>query len=345
MDAIRPTTVAVAAALIIAGFAGCASEDTTARPAPSIAATIPAAAVDTADRLLPAPTGPNAVGVTAVGNIGTSRATMWYPAKAGTAGWAPAAYLSPDLAAAFGLDAEAQSALDPHAGIDSTPRTEDVAPVAILTTGWATPLALSTSLAEDLASHGWVVVGLDPELGSESPERPPSDADGRRRIHDIRAAVDAVTGRRLSVGIEADTSRVVVGGHSFGGATAFEAALEDDRITAVFNLDGSLHRAAATTPPPVPSLLVSTTAPGEMARAGGWERLRVVALRDAAHFDVTDVAAIGPALGDLAALFETGGIGPAGTRATNTAVRRFLADPDVSDRELVDGIESHVHIP
>ena len=142
-----------------------------------------------------------------------------------------------------------------------------------------------------------------------------------------------------------DPHRVAVGGHSIGGSFVFDLSLTDHRVAAAFDLDGALFGPAATHTLTVPALAIladmDAISVGDLAVTGSTAdvsrqtltRLATakdivsVAIRNARHYDVTDLPAIAPALPAAVravAMQGAGTIGRAGTVTTNTVVRRFL---------------------
>lgn len=123
--------------------------------------------------VLPAPTGPHPVGVTARTWEDASRADsldsptglrrvhvlIWYPARSSSA--APAEYIE-GLGPGAGELAAAYTRVRPHAR-KSPPLAERTgrAPVLVLAPGRIAAASDYTALAEDLASHGWIVVGVN----------------------------------------------------------------------------------------------------------------------------------------------------------------------------------------
>ena len=155
-------------------------------------------------------------------------------------------------------------------------------PVVVFVHGTAAFRHQSLPIVTHWASRGFVVLALDHayeapvvELADGRLATPvvrflPDDPD-RLRYMGARQAVRAadlrfVAGRvgepgafgpRLSQRL--DPRRIAAIGHSFGGASAVEAAMEDARIRAVANIDGTLYGHAATgaLPRPVTSVLPS----------------------------------------------------------------------------------------
>jgi len=194
--------------------------------------------------------------------------------------------------------------------------------------GWGLPMALSTTLAQDLASHGYVVIAIDPRPGTEDGNAMPSDpANPARRLDQVAAGIDFATGKTIhKLAGPIDTTRIAVGGHSIAGAIAYQAAITDRRVHAVFDLDGWLHGPALTTPVPVPALMINASGlePNTSAIVARTPDAVTVQLAGATHGDVTDLPCIAPALGAIASTLDLGTIGCTGTTTSSAIVRRFL---------------------
>jgi dienelactone hydrolase len=317
--------------------------------APTIATSTPQATSGVAPSLLPEPTGDLPVGVRTVPSVAPAATTrVWYPARSGTGTGAPI-YLADKTAAAAGLPARALKRVVPRSSVNAQPApTTDPRPAVVLMPGWGNPMALSTALAQDLASNGYVVVSVDPTLGTEDRSRLPADtANPARRLDQVAAALDFVTGPDIAaVAGPVDPNKVAVGGHSIAGAIAFQASLADERVHAVFDLDGWLHGPALEAPVTVPALVVEASGldPATKAITGRTKTAVTVKLAGATHLDVTDLPCLVPALGPIAPLFRLGTIGRAGTITTDVVVRRFLdtvlkdAKPTPSVAGLTSGL-------
>ncbi|MEK4661046.1 alpha/beta fold hydrolase [Priestia sp. FSL H7-0729] len=134
-------------------------------------------------------------------------------------------------------------------------------PVVLLSHGMGTSRVLQASQAENLASHGFIVVTIDHTYSTFATLFPDgrvtgyttkmTTIDDRKEIGDIWTKdVEFVINQieKLNSGaIESqfkgkmDLNNVGTMGHSFGGATAFNATYLDHRIKAGVNMDGSLN--------------------------------------------------------------------------------------------------------
>ncbi len=289
--------------------------------------------------LLPAPSGSFPVGVRTVPNVSPdATTTLWYPAQRGTRS-GTIRYVDSATASAMGLSPGQLDVVRVHATTNTAPAPAATArPVVVLMPGWGNPMALSTTLAQDLASHGYVVVAIDPNPGSEDRNTLPADtARPGRRLEQVAAGIDFAAGREIDklVG-PVDRDRIAIGGHSIAGAVAFQVAITDRRIHAIFNLDGWLHGPALTTPVEVPALALDASgldaeSQAVIARTG---TAVTVKLDGATHLDVTDLPCLIPALGALAPVLRLGSIGCTGPRTSSAIVVRFL------DAVLKDGVST-----
>ncbi|MDQ1422808.1 MAG: hypothetical protein QOD72_306 [Acidimicrobiaceae bacterium] len=278
---------------------------------------------------------------------------VFYPAVAGT-GTGPRRYIDPAWASAAGLDPALMDRVVSAAEVDAAPEPANAPrPTVLLMPGWRSVVALSTSLAEDLASHGYVVLAAQTDVAAEwsHPKSTPEDRSNRLAL--LGRILDFVHGAVLPALVgPIDLSRVAVGGHSYAGTIAFDAALSDRRIAAIVDLDGSARNAADRPPPTRPTLVLVTVNDGAAsdpllgALAARSTRIVAVGVLNALHLDVTDAASIPSVLGTSVFSTMVGPVGPTGTTDTSTIVRRFLdntlgpARRQPSSDELVRGLPS-----
>jgi pimeloyl-ACP methyl ester carboxylesterase len=176
-------------------------------------------------------------------------ARLWYPAKSSPARWQGLAQLGRRVSA----DNVAQP---PSQGW----------PVVLLLPGWSGGIDDNTMLAASLASYGFLIVAVgyytraQPGAGPESAmDFSSSDAYARTvaranvRLDAVAGALTALLDRLCSlrgddaaglVLATANTDRIGVVGHSFGGAIGIELCTRDQRVTAAINIDGWLFDAA-----------------------------------------------------------------------------------------------------
>ncbi|MDP9605689.1 UNVERIFIED_ORG: putative dienelactone hydrolase [Variovorax paradoxus] len=292
----------------------------------------------------------------------------WYPAASGQ-GAAPR-YIDglgrlPSFVSLIpGLVMQRYDRIDTHARVDAPVATQRTRwPVVLFSPGYGASRAFYSGLLADLASRGFVVLALDHayeapvvELADGRLATPverflPDDPDRLRYMSErqsVRAAdlrfVAGQIGRPGAFGPllsgRLDPQRIAAIGHSFGGASAVEAAMSDARIRAVANIDGTLYGRAAIDPMPVPFLLLESDhretrhsrhyLQGNLslvqhARAGGYR----YQIAEANHYGFTDVPLYLSAPARFAAVVLIGGSrGPALTQAAgNDVLAAFLAGP------------------
>ncbi|MBB4906578.1 alpha/beta hydrolase [Actinophytocola algeriensis] len=223
---------------------------------------------------LPAPTGKHPVGTTSLYLKDTSRPDPWVPSvpyrelmvslfyPATSAHGQKAQYMTPTESRLLLADGELT---DLPSDLLSTVRTDAVRdarpggrphslPLVVLSPGHSKPRATLTSLAEDLASHGYVVAVVDHTYENVAQTFPDGrvttcvtcemekdESDWIRlnqgRATDVSFVLDELLGRWRQI----DPARIVMGGHSAGGASSIPALLTDPRINAGFDIDGSTY--------------------------------------------------------------------------------------------------------
>lgn len=202
---------------------------------------------------------------------------IWYPAELGpqpvTAPWIPAAFLEGE---AYELAQQSRQSPQPLSlqaakemlrGIGSrsaegvrVAATPPALPVIIFEPGAVINPVFYSSLCEDLASHDNVVVGVAPTgwiagvafSNDRIVPRSTKLSEDPRWLKrtalplwagDLRFTIDQIAklnrDRKSIFYKRLDTGRIGAAGHSFGGTAAILAGLQDDRVRAVVNLDGS----------------------------------------------------------------------------------------------------------
>ncbi|MEJ3750722.1 alpha/beta hydrolase [Actinomycetes bacterium KLBMP 9797] len=307
----------------------------------------PATAAATLELLRP--TGAHPVGATTLHLTDTTRpdpwmpgvgarelmVTVWYPthARHGTR----TQYMTPEESglqlAARGmtdLPADVFSTVRTHAYVDARPagRAHSL-PLVVLSPGHTQPRSTLSGLAEDLASHGYVVAAIDHTYETYAVTFPDGriatcgvcafdhEPTFRARQHQSRAAdvslvIDRLTGpnpawrgSRLI-----DASRIGMSGHSAGGASAIPAMLNDPRIDAGINMDGTTSELIPASGLNRPFMFLGTPAhaPGgrddswdtDWSHLTGWKRWLVMA--GTVHASTHDLALFADQLGiDLGA--------------------------------------------
>jgi predicted dienelactone hydrolase len=147
-------------------------------------------------------------------------------------------------------------------------------------TGNLAARAFYTSLVTDLASHGYVVLAIDHPYEAMITQL----ADGRvvtpieifikgepnllkfmerrlnLRVADVEFVIDQVINLKGSDDFfsSLDQNRILITGHSLGGATAAVAMARDSRIKAAANIDGALYGELPKPDGPHPFLLIES---------------------------------------------------------------------------------------
>ena len=304
--------------------------------------TLNSAAAETADAApeaalaIPAPGGEHAVGTTQLHLVDEDRpdvwvperdrelmVTMWYPTDE-TEG-ATAAYMTAEEGALFGaqlqVPGELLASVETNAVTGAEPLADDgTLPLVVLSPGFSFPRATLTGLAEELASQGYAVAAV-----GHAYEAPITFPDGRttecltcthddldtdtlvpNRAEDLSFVLDELTGDDAAWedGGVIDDERIVVGGHSIGGASSHRAMAEDDRFDAGFNLDGTFF---ALDPHKLdrPFLMVGTEKHGQPVEdktwSKAWKRLddwrRWITVDGTSHSSMTDFGPLGEQAG------------------------------------------------
>lgn len=132
-------------------------------------------------------------------------------------------------------------------------------PVLLFAPGAGVNTAFYSTFTEDLASHGYVVFGIEPTgwVATTFPDGHKTPFSKKRSDEnawitgtafplwaaDLRFTLDQIAGwnndRHGLFFHRLDLAKVGAFGHSFGGGSAILAGLDDPRIKAVLNLDGS----------------------------------------------------------------------------------------------------------
>ena len=190
-------------------------------------------------------------------------------------------------------------------------------PLLVLSPGGGAPRFFYTTLLEDLARRGYVVVAIDHPYDALVVEFP----DGRAvrglnktltrdevellvtvRAQDVSFVIDELS-RQYPAKI--NTTDVVAFGHSLGGATIAEAALNDCRIKGGINLDGRLFGSLEKASTTLSKVFLQFASEASSSNPywhwdEGWERLSgwklELVLNGAAHSTFSDLPLIAEAL-------------------------------------------------
>lgn len=134
-------------------------------------------------------------------------------------------------------------------------------PIVIFSPGLGASRQLYSGMAQSVASHGYLVVSIDHPYDAYVVEYPDGtlvyaanittdaqkDLDLATRAQDVSFLLNQLSAnntiQRVIPGADCglNVSNVAMFGHSFGGATAAAAMLNDKRITAGLNMDGTFY--------------------------------------------------------------------------------------------------------
>ncbi|MEV0381746.1 alpha/beta hydrolase [Nonomuraea sp. NPDC050643] len=302
----------------------------------------PASASRTATPYLPAPTGSHPVGVTSLYMKDTSRpdpwvptvkyrelmVSLWYPAK--SPGRKRAQYMTAKESELLLKDGEITSIPSDtlsktrtNAFTDARPAGRKRSlPLVVLSPGHSKPRSELTGLAEELASRGYVVAAIDHTYENVATTFP----DGRvttcvtceiskergwwvklekSRAADVSFVLDRLTGAHptwRSAGL-IDTSKIAMAGHSAGGASTVTAMLDDSRLRAGIDVDGTVESTVPASGLSRPFLFLgkpATYTPGKGETAASWERVwtgltgwkRWLLMTGAVHMSFTDLGVL-----------------------------------------------------
>lgn len=201
---------------------------------------------------------------------------IWYPAEP-DARLAPVPYLRdvPEITAglekalsipAFALShlGQVQTHAQPDAKLSGA---EERYPVLIFSHGLTGFRNQNTFQVEELASHGYIVIGIDHTFDAAATVFPDgraalirfanlsgfADLDNHIKLwtDDVSFVLDQVeqlnrsdTDGRFTGRI--DTARIGMFGHSYGGAAAVQMLMQDSRVKAAINMDGTLYGQTAS---------------------------------------------------------------------------------------------------
>jgi predicted dienelactone hydrolase len=277
--------------------------DTTEAPEPEVSA------ADLAAR------GPYAVGVTTRTLPEGGLVEIWYPADESAAGGSASYnvrdFLAPEIAALLTGDVDDSFVID--ATRDAPAASDGPFPIVLFSHGASSFRTQSSHLAGHLASWGMVTASTDHpsrdlrnSLGGTAEGQPPA-ADQMRSMRTYLTTLDddPILGGAL------DNDRVALGGHSAGGGTIAEVAL-DEGILGYMSYASGLRDSV----PDVPSLFMAgeldaiieasrTAEAFELAPAPSW----LWVFEDAGHLAFSDLCAIGGGDANLIVLAEAAGLG------------------------------------
>ena len=326
----------------------------------------------------PAPEGASPVGTTVVQWTDAGRdsrpvvAQLWYPSDGrGPRSWylgrsaKEARAVARALGSTYGVPAflleEAVQARTPAAWRGRAEAGADRWPVVLFSPGLGGYRTQSTAWAMEVASHGYVVVALDHAGDSavvvlddgtlipttvRSTGNDEEDDRNAARWTAVRAADLRFVLSRLEAGdglgdlaARIDAERVVVTGHSLGGAAALQAAFADPRFDAAVDIDGfprNIPPGASISQP----VLAIEAGRGTGDAAGDAEYRReidrildaaprrrpVVVVDGAAHLSFTDAPRFLPPLPSVVGSLGRGGASPRTARTVVDLLDEVFAE-------------------
>ncbi|MEV1003195.1 alpha/beta hydrolase [Nonomuraea sp. NPDC050202] len=355
---------------VTAGLALLATPACSAPTPPRAAAVSPTPA---GPATLPAPTGPHPVGTTVLHLKDTSRpdpwnpdaearelkVTLWYPTEQRDG--QRAAYMTPKESELLmrgtgiaGAPYDTLSKTRTNAILDAEPAGKAL-PLVVLSPGFTKPMSTLTSLAEDLASRGYVVAGIDHTYESYATTLPGGRIAGclacdsnsdpgfgaglvQGRAADVSFVLDQLPAKWDGSG-RIDRSRIAMAGQSIGGSSAMATMLEDPRVRAGIDMDGTAYARIPKSGFSRPFMFLGSAQHVSGGPAPTWDRdwklltgwKRWIVLSGAEHQSFTDT----PLLSDALGITPTAGVLPAARAAelTRTYVAAFLDEHLKSRRQ------------
>lgn len=317
--------------------------ETTEAAATTTPETTPPSAAVTAEDL--AGPGPYAVGVTTRTLPEGGSVEVWYPADASTAGGTDTYHISQFLPPALAdlVPADIDDIVTIDATRDGAAGPDGPFPIVLFSHGASSFRMQSSTLAQHLASWGIVTASTDHpsrdllnSLGGTAEGQPPS-ADQMRSMRTYLTTLgdDALLGGVL------DNDRVALGGHSAGGGTIAEVALDDGILGYVSYASG-----LRDTVPTIPSLFMAGANDGvisadrtresfDLAAAPSW----LWVFEDAGHLAFSDLCAVGGGEANLIVLAEAARLGDFVDDRLRSLATDGCDDPNRPVQEVWPGID------
>jgi dienelactone hydrolase len=259
--------------------------------------------------------GPYAVGVTTRTLPEGGLVEIWYPADesaaGGTATYNVREFLPPGVSDLIAADIDDSFSID--AARDAPTATDGPFPIVLFSHGASSFRVQSSHIAAHLASWGMVTASTDHpsrdlnnSLGGTAEGQPPS-VDQMRSVRTYLTTLEADP----LLGGAIDNDRVALGGHSAGGGTIAEVALDEGILGYVSYASGLRDNV-----PVVPSLFMAGELDGiieasrtaeafEAAPSPSW----LWVFGNSGHLAFSDLCAIGPGDSNLIVLAEQAGLG------------------------------------
>jgi fermentation-respiration switch protein FrsA (DUF1100 family) len=289
--------------------------------------------------------GPYAVGVTTRTLPEGGLVEIWYPADESTAGGTVVYNVRDFLPPGVGdlIAAEIDDSFTIEATRDAAAAADGPFPIVLFSHGASAFRLQSSHIAEHLASWGIVTASTDHpsrdltnSLGGTAEGQPPS-ADQMRSMRTYLTTLDgdALLGGAL------DNDRVALSGHSAGGGTISEVALDEGILGYVSYASGLRDNV-----PEVPSLFMAgeldaiieasrTAEAFELAPAPSW----LWVFGQSGHLAFSDLCAIGPGDSNLIVLAEQAGLGDFLDDRLRTLATDGCDDPNRPVQEVWPGID------
>ncbi len=288
--------------------------------------------------------GPYAVGVTTRTLPEGGLVEIWYPADESAAGgtvtYNVRDFLPPGVGDLIAADIDDSFTID--ATRDAPTAADGPFPIVLFSHGASAFRLQSSQIAEHLASWGIVTASTDHpsrdltnSLGGTAEGQPPS-VDQMRSMRTMLTTLDADP----LLGGALDNDRIALGGHSAGGGTISEVALDEGILGYVSYASGLRDNV-----PDMPSLFlageldgiidVSRTAEAfELAPPPSW----LWVFDDSGHLAFSDLCAIGPGDSNLIVLGEQAGLGDFLDERLRTLATDGCEEPNRPVQEVWPGI-------
>ena len=317
---------------------------TTTEPVDTTPETTEAAAPEVTPQDLAGP-GPYAVGVTTRTLPEGGLVEIWYPAdestRGGTDTYNVRSFLPPGVADLISSDIDDSLTID--ATRDAAAAPDGPFPIVLFSHGASSFRLQSSNIAQHLATWGIVTASTDHpsrdllnSLGGTAEGQPPA-ADQMRSMRTLLTTL----GDDPQLAGALDNDRVALGGHSAGGGTISEVAL-DDGILGYVSYASGLRDSV----PDVPSLFMAGELDGiiessrtvesfELAAAPSWLWL----FADSGHLAFSALCAIGPGDSNLIVLAEQAGLGDFLDDRLRTLATDGCDEPNRPVQEVWPGID------
>jgi fermentation-respiration switch protein FrsA (DUF1100 family) len=289
--------------------------------------------------------GPYATGVTTRTLPEGGLVEIWYPAEASADGepgdYNVREFLPPGIAEL--VPAEIDDSFTIEGTRDASAATDGPFPIVLFSHGASSFRTQSSHIADHLASWGIVTASTDHPsrdlfngLGGTAEGQPPAPD----QMRSMRTYLTTLTDDPLLGGV-LDNERVALGGHSAGGGTISEVAL-DEGILGYVSYASGLRDSV----PEVPSLFLAGELDGiidasrtaeafELAPAPSW----LWVFSGAGHLAFSDLCAIGGGDANLIVLAEAAGLGAFVDERLRTLATDGCDEPNRPMAEVWPGID------